>query len=55
VIISSADVGVEKPDPRIFEEALRKLSVAPQDTVHVGDLIRDDYEGATGWAHTPAS
>ena len=46
-IISSAEVGYEKPDPRIFKEALKQLRVSPEDTVHVGDSIDDDFRGAT--------
>jgi putative hydrolase of the HAD superfamily len=45
-IISSADVAAEKPDPRIFAEALRRLGVSPADAIHVGDTIRDDVDGA---------
>jgi putative hydrolase of the HAD superfamily len=46
-IISSADVGFDKPDPRIFAETLRRLRVAPEYAVHVGDLVDDDVKGAT--------
>ena len=45
-VISSADIGVEKPDPRIFGEAARQLGVKPDCIVHVGDLPHDDFEGA---------
>lgn len=46
VIMSSADVGYEKPDPRIFTEALARLRTPPEGTLHVGDSINDDIEGA---------
>jgi len=46
VIISSADVGYEKPDPRIFREALTRLRTSPEETLHVGDSIDDDIGGA---------
>jgi len=46
VIISSADVGYEKPDPRILAEALARLRTSPEETLHVGDSIDDDIEGA---------
>jgi FMN phosphatase YigB (HAD superfamily) len=36
-IVSSAETGVEKPDPRVFAEALEKLAVPPGRAVHVGD------------------
>lgn len=45
VMISSA-VGREKPDARIFHEALRRFGIAPASLLHVGDSRRDDLEGA---------
>lgn len=46
VVISSAEVGVEKPDPTIFQEASRRLRVAPKVILHVGDQLADDVNGA---------
>ena len=46
-IVFSAEVGVEKPHPGIFQAALEGLAVAPEMVVHVGDRQRDDVEGAT--------
>lgn len=45
-VLSSADVGIEKPDPGIFLEACRRLNVPPDRTLHVGDSHLDDYVGA---------
>lgn len=45
-IVSSAEVGCEKPDPRIFREALTRLRTSPEQTLHVGDSIDDDFRGA---------
>lgn len=45
-VVSSADVGCEKPDPRIFSEALTRLRTSPEQTLHVGDSIDDDFRGA---------
>jgi putative hydrolase of the HAD superfamily len=48
-IVYSAEVGVEKPDPRIFAEALRRLGIAPAaagSVLHVGDRALEDVEGA---------
>jgi putative hydrolase of the HAD superfamily len=45
-VVASAEVGVEKPDPRIFLAALARLGVEPREAVHVGDRRRDDVEGA---------
>lgn len=36
-VVSSAETRAEKPDPRVFAEALRRLGVPPERTVHVGD------------------
>ena len=44
-ILSSADVGIEKPDPRIFLEASALLGVPPERILHVGDTHLDDYVG----------
>jgi len=46
VIIDSGNVGVEKPDPRIFHLALEKLGVPPDEAVHVGDFYDVDVLGA---------
>jgi putative hydrolase of the HAD superfamily len=46
VVVYSAEVGVEKPHPAIFEELLAKLELPPEDVLHVGDSRRDDVEGA---------
>ena len=46
-IVSSADVGLHKPDPRIFELACQRLGVAPADAAHVGDHHYADYLGAS--------
>ncbi len=45
-VVVSAAVGFEKPDPRIFLEAGRRLGVAPGRIAHVGDRRREDVEGA---------
>jgi putative hydrolase of the HAD superfamily len=45
-MLDSNDLGVEKPDPRLFEIALER-SVAQRDqTIHVGDLYHVDVVGA---------
>jgi putative hydrolase of the HAD superfamily len=45
-VISSADYGVRKPHPRIFDIAARKIGLAPQDIWFVGDKPRFDVQGA---------
>ena len=46
-ILTSARAGFRKPDPRIFQAALNRLSLPPQNVAHVGDSYEDDFEGAT--------
>ena len=43
-VVISQDVGAAKPDPRIFEIALKGLD--PKDALMIGDGIRSDVEGA---------
>lgn len=45
-VLDSSDVGVEKPDPRIFRLALERAGVRPEEAVHVGDLYSVDVLGA---------
>jgi len=45
-IIISADVGVRKPHPYIFELALNKLRLPPDQVAMVGDTWQHDIEGA---------
>jgi putative hydrolase of the HAD superfamily len=45
-VLDSAVVGVEKPDPRIFELALEAARVEPHEAVYVGDLYSVDVLGA---------
>ncbi len=44
--VFSDEVGFCKPDPRVFEKALRELKVRAGEAVHVGDLLRTDVAGA---------
>lgn len=45
-ILDSAVVGVEKPDPRIFQMALAEARVEPGEAVYIGDLYSVDVLGA---------
>jgi putative hydrolase of the HAD superfamily len=40
-VVSSAEAGAGKPDPRIFEAALAQLGVQPERALHVGDSSED--------------
>jgi HAD superfamily hydrolase (TIGR01509 family) len=45
-IVISGLVGYSKPHPEIFRIALRRLSLSPDQVVHVGDLYDSDIVGA---------
>lgn len=46
LIVTSALVGFEKPDPRTFRAALDPLGVDPAAALHVGDQPKSDVAGA---------
>ncbi len=46
VVLDSAVVGYEKPDPRFFEHALRSADADAASTLHVGDMYYQDVLGA---------
>lgn len=46
-VVSSAVVGLHKPDPRIFELACERVGVSPTEAIHVGDHHYADIVGAT--------
>lgn len=45
-VVVSGEVGVGKPDPRIFEIMLARLKVAPDRAVMIGNSLRTDIQGA---------
>jgi putative hydrolase of the HAD superfamily len=45
-IVDSGALGIAKPDPRIFHVALAVLGTAAERTVHVGDSVYYDVDGA---------
>lgn len=44
--IISAEVGLEKPDPRVFRLMCDRVQASPAETLHLGDSHRRDVEGA---------
>lgn len=46
VIISSEEIGVNKPDPRIFQHAMAAADTRPQHSVMIGDDMNVDVMGA---------
>lgn len=47
VVLTSGELGVAKPDPRIFDLACRHLGVPPKRAVYVGDRLDVDALAAT--------
>ena len=45
-IVLSEEVGCQKPNPRIFEEALRLNGISAEDVVMIGDSWNSDIQGA---------
>jgi HAD superfamily hydrolase (TIGR01549 family) len=45
-IILSRDLGARKPDPEIFIYALRSMWIKADETIHVGDSLEEDLQGA---------
>lgn len=45
VVLVSSEVGISKPEPRIFEIVLEELNVEPEEAVMVGNTISTDIFG----------
>lgn len=52
-VVSSASVGYLKPQPQIFEIALSRANVSPDEALHVGDHYYADVMGAKSVGITP--
>jgi len=52
-VVSSAEVALHKPDPRIFELACEHVGMAPRECAHVGDHLYADVLGAQTAGMTP--
>jgi HAD superfamily hydrolase (TIGR01549 family) len=46
IITISGEVGIWKPDPRIFALTLEKAGLKPNEVVYIGDSEEDDIKGA---------
>jgi 2-haloalkanoic acid dehalogenase type II len=44
--LAARDIGVGKPDPRIFQAACERLGCQPDEVLHVGDDLALDVHGA---------
>jgi len=47
-VVISAEVGLAKPDPRIFDLVVERSGAPRERLLYVGDHLGDDIEGATG-------
>jgi putative hydrolase of the HAD superfamily len=45
-VFLSSELGADKPDPEIYRRALRLSGVRPDETLHVGDDPKRDWQGA---------
>jgi len=48
VVVTSQEVGFNKPDPQIFRAALRKAKLRPVEALYIGDQPQIDVAGANG-------
>jgi putative hydrolase of the HAD superfamily len=48
VVVTSQEVGFNKPDPQIFRAALRKAKLRPIEALYIGDQPQIDVVGANG-------
>ena len=44
-IVFSSEVGRRKPAPEVYMAAIDAIGTAPEQTLFVGDRVREDYEG----------
>lgn len=52
-VVDSAEVGFEKPDPRIFRAATERLALEPSACAYVGDIYEIDVAGAASAGMKP--
>lgn len=45
-VVTSENVGVKKPDPRIFQYAMEKAEARPTESIMIGDNYEADIQGA---------
>ena len=48
-LILSEEIGVNKPDSRLYEHAMRKTSSNPQESLMIGDMFDTDIVGAANF------
>jgi putative hydrolase of the HAD superfamily len=53
LVLASGEVGIQKPDPRIFDAALDRLGAQAEESLYVGDNYWADVVGARRAGLTP--
>ena len=51
--VFSFELGIKKPDPRIYHIALERVGIAPEETLYVGDGSSRELTGAAAVGMTP--
>ena len=46
-VLVSSEIGADKPDPEIFQRALKVMGLKPSEVLHVGDDSERDWEAAS--------
>jgi len=46
-VVTSEEAGADKPDPKIFNLAIKKLAISPNEIWMIGDELEKDIMGAT--------
>jgi putative hydrolase of the HAD superfamily len=52
-VMASADYGIRKPDPLLFDIALRRMGVKPEEAWHIGNAVPIDCAGAAAAGMVP--
>lgn len=53
LVVTSGEVGADKPEPQIFLAALERAGVYPSEALHIGDQYKIDVVGARGVGINP--
>ena len=48
-VITSESVGVKKPNPRVFEHAIKVANATKENAIMIGDSLEADIEGAVNY------
>jgi HAD superfamily hydrolase (TIGR01549 family) len=48
-LVTSEEVGAEKPDPKMFQTAISKLGIKPEEAIMIGDSETKDIKGSEVW------